>query len=390
MNQSISIDPEFRALIPELAPEEFQQLENNILRGGCHSPLILWANGETNVLIDGHNRHTICLKHNIPFKTEYVQLDDRDHALLWIEQNQLGRRNLTDDQRAVIADSVRERRSEIAKRERTAHATASRRTNVSDGVSDTKVKLHSVTPPRPKADNRAAVAKEMRIPERKLKAVMEIKKAAPELVGRVRAGELSLAEARRQVRRTELNESLNSIQAIEAKELAGLYDVVVIDPPWPVEKIERDTRPNQVGLDYPVMSIEQISSTVGDMLQKHAAADCHIFLWSTHRYLPDALTLLKGWGLTYACCFTWKKNGGFQIVGWPQFNSEFCLCARKGSPRFVDTKQFFTAFDAPRSKHSEKPEEFYSVLRRVTGGRRLDMFNRREIEGFSTWGNQSQ
>jgi N6-adenosine-specific RNA methylase IME4 len=377
-------------LIPELAPEEFQQLESNILRDGCREPLSLWADGDEQVLIDGHNRHAICQKNNVAYQSTTISdLPDRDSVKLWIEERQLGRRNLTDDQRAVIADSVRERRSDAAKKERAAEAgkvggngrpkDSSLSHTLSDKLSDNK----------PKQDTRVAVSKEARVPRRKLDTIAEVKRKAPELVPRIRAGSMSLADAKRQVRRADLTQSLNSVEAIEAKKLAGIYDVAVIDPPWPMEKIERDERPNQVRFDYPTMSIEAISEEVGNTLLKHLEADSHVFLWTTHRFLPDALALLKGWGLKYVCTFTWHKPGGFQPIGLPQFNCEFALYARKGSPKFLDTKQFFTCFNAPRGKHSEKPEEFYETMRRVTGGRRLDMFNRRKIEGFDGWGKEA-
>lgn len=179
------------------------------------------------------------------------------------------------------------------------------------------------------------------------------------------------------------------VQAIKDKEIApptGKYDVIVIDPPWPMQKIERECAPNQVSqIDYPTMDEGQMAG-----IDLPVADACHIWLWTTHKFLSMALRLLDAWDLKYVCCFVWHKPGGFQPFNLPQYNCEFALYARHGSPVFSDTKKFNTCFDAPRQKHSEKPQEFYDVVRRVTAGQRLDMFSRRKIEGFEQWGLEAE
>lgn len=171
---------------------------------------------------------------------------------------------------------------------------------------------------------------------------------------------------------------------VECELAEGEYSVIVIDPPWPMEKIERETVPDQADFDYPTMTEEQLT-----VLDIPAADDCHLWLWTTHKFLPMALRLLPAWEFKYVCTFVWHKPGGFQPFGLPQYNCEFALYARRGTPNFKTTKDFKLCFDAPRGKHSEKPEQFYDLVRRVTSGKRIDMFNRREIKGFKGWGNES-
>jgi N6-adenosine-specific RNA methylase IME4 len=206
----------------------------------------------------------------------------------------------------------------------------------------------------------------------------------PDLIAQVKAGETTLSKAYTQAKKDEQIAKLTDISAQEVKAAQGVYDVIVIDPPWQMEKIERDVAPNQTSFDYPTMDEAALAQ-----LPVPTADDCHVWVWTTHKHLPMALRLLEAWGLKYVCTFTWHKPGGFQPFGLPQYNCEFALYARKGTPQFVETKAFPVCFNAPRGAHSEKPQDFYDVLNRVTAGRRLDMFNRRHIEGFDGWGNES-
>jgi len=200
----------------------------------------------------------------------------------------------------------------------------------------------------------------------------------------LKSNQLKISDIIREQKRQHIIDKLEDISVREVKELEGVYDVVVIDPPWDMQKIERDERPNQAEFDYPTMTEEELEN-----LYIPCAEDCHVWLWTTHKFLPMALRLLDIWGLKYVCTFVWHKPGGFQPIGLPQYNCEFVLYARKGTPQFIDTKAFNVCFEAPRGNHSEKPEEFYELIRRVTAGRRLDMFNRRKIQGFEGWGNES-
>lgn len=168
------------------------------------------------------------------------------------------------------------------------------------------------------------------------------------------------------------------------KPFNGLYDVVVVDPPWDMQKIDREVTPTQTGFDYPTMTEQELSE-----MELPLATDCHVFIWTTHKFLPSALRLVDIWALKYTLTFVWHKNGGFQPFGLPQYNNEFIVYARKGNPKFRDIKNFFTCFQADRTGHSKKPASFYENIRRVTAGRRIDIFNKRGIEGFERWGNES-
>ena len=74
MTPELIRDPEFSRFVPPLSKKELELLEQSILREGCRDAIVTW-NG---VILDGHNRYTICTRHGLPFNTKEILLESRD------------------------------------------------------------------------------------------------------------------------------------------------------------------------------------------------------------------------------------------------------------------------------------------------------------------------
>lgn len=98
--EELEIRPEFSSRIPPLLPKELEILEENILaEGSVINPIVVWGN----VIVDGHNRYRILLKHpEISYFVFEKSFSNEGAALAWICRNQLGRRNLTPNQRKYL------------------------------------------------------------------------------------------------------------------------------------------------------------------------------------------------------------------------------------------------------------------------------------------------
>ena len=83
--------PEMAGLLPPLTEEQLAALETDLLKNGCYSPVIV---NEDMVIIDGHNRQSLCEKHGIPYKMAVFSFDDMLEAKQWALDTQKGRRNL--------------------------------------------------------------------------------------------------------------------------------------------------------------------------------------------------------------------------------------------------------------------------------------------------------
>ena len=181
----IVVNEELKAYIDPLTPEEHEALERSILAEGCRDALVLWGD----VLVDGHNRYGICQKHGLPFQTvQHPRFKSMDDVHLWMIDQHLGRRSVSDFQRGVLA--LRKREILAERRAQVVAATA----DMADTASAT-----ADPAPAPAADplkSRADIARAARLSNSQVVLIEKIQKqAAPELVAAVKAGTISINAA---------------------------------------------------------------------------------------------------------------------------------------------------------------------------------------------------
>lgn len=197
----LRIDEGLKAYIDPLTPDEHESLERSILAEGCRDALVVWDD----LLIDGHNRYGICQKHGLPFNTvQATQFKNMDDVHLWMIDQHLGRRSVSDFQRGVLAlrkrEIIAERRAAAAAAVNAAKsAQPSGEEAPWEGDTDPAVAqaLASVAKvPDDALDTREALARAARLSAGQVKMIETIQeKAAPEVVAAVKAGELSLNAA---------------------------------------------------------------------------------------------------------------------------------------------------------------------------------------------------
>ena len=173
----------------------------------------------------------------------------------------------------------------------------------------------------------------------------------------------------------------------------GRFKTVVVDPPWPLKGIGFNKYPMQGRTVMPYPDLSYATMTLSDIeglpIKRVLEDDAFLFLWAVNRFLSEAIQMVSQWGCKYSFTMTWVKNIGIQLPNTPRFNSEWCIVGRKGSPCFQDTKAFDVANYWAHHISSKKPEGFYDLLRRVTPAPRLDVFGRRRIAGFQSWGDEA-
>lgn len=109
--QALKIAPEFRDKIPPLSEAEYTQLKENILADGeVYEPIVTW----NDTIIDGHNRWKIICENwevlHDKYRVKQIEFSDKWEAFEWMYRKQLGRRNLTQEQKTYMIGKMYEAR----------------------------------------------------------------------------------------------------------------------------------------------------------------------------------------------------------------------------------------------------------------------------------------
>jgi len=371
--ENIKIDPEYSLLVPILSNEEYIRLKESIADVGLYEPIVI---NQDKVLLDGHHRLKIIKelkKEKIPVERKIFKnrLDEK----IYVVSTNLARRHLFAAMRIKLSRDILEfetqkRAQENLERDRNKKGQF---TPVSSPEEKGLIPVHTDKILAEKSGTSNATVYRAR-------KVMDEGTQEEKQLMFSEEGKINTAYKKLVSRQDEEKPPVETPPVPEKK-----YRCIIIDPPWEMEKIERDERPNQgKHLDYASMTLEDIEKLP---IKKLAFEEgCHIYLWTTHKHLPDAFDLFDSWGVKYQCLLTWVKPTGMTPFSW-MYNTEHVLFGRIGSLQ-LQKLGIKLSFEESSREHSRKPDVFYDIVRQASPEPRLDMFSRERREGYDSWGNE--
>ena len=172
----------------------------------------------------------------------------------------------------------------------------------------------------------------------------------------------------------------------------GPWGAIMADPPWDYGAVNKRS---SAGRHYPTMKNEEIAALP---VASIGAENAHLYLWVTNPRLfgprngggPSPVEIVEAWGFRYVTLLTWNKTGGAPGMGWYwRGDTEHVLFCVRGKAPIPPALRVSNHFSAPRGRHSEKPDELYERVERVSPGPYLELFARRPRNGWTLWGNQA-
>lgn len=265
---NLVLDPEFQRLLIPLSADERRMLEESLQRDGCRDPLVAWREKRKLILIDGHNRYAICEEHGIAYNVKIIKVESREWVRVWIRKNQLGRRNLIDDARGMVAARLLKDLAKLSRDQQLTEARQAKADKKAGKKASVEAAVASTEKTKAKKGRvRVAVAKQANVSERKVRNAGKLEDRAKGLLGtekgteladKVESGDLAMKKAKRMLDKIESQQKLDAakakaaqMKASEADKTLGLrvctmetllaevrdVDLILTDPPYSAEHI---------------------------------------------------------------------------------------------------------------------------------------------------------
>lgn len=174
------------------------------------------------------------------------------------------------------------------------------------------------------------------------------------------------------------------------------FGMIMTDCPWSFDNWSEAGEGKNAKAHYECMPTEDIARLpVGQL----AAKDCWVFHWATHPMLREAIYVLEQWGAKVVTSGAWVKRGKDKdgkpgkLAFGPGYvlrcSSEPFIIGKFGNPP-ICSHSIRTVIEAPRRRHSEKPDEAYEVCEVLAGDvQRLSLFDRKSRKNWTMFGDQA-
>ena len=374
-------------IFPLIEGREFDELVADIAKHGLREPIWHYEGK----ILDGRNRYRALVELGIGPDKQFLRYYADDDPVAFVISMNLKRRHLDESQRAMVAAKLANlnegRPSETAQICAVSQDSAAEMLNVSRRTVQSAAKIRDDgTPELVDAVERgkvsvSAAADVATLPidrQREIVAAAD-PKVILDAAKEVRA---ERADKKRAERTVLLNELSNRNAPLPERK----YTIIYADPPW-----EYDFSPSSdrsVENHYPTMPIENICAMPVEAL---ATPDAMLFLWAPPSFIKKGIMVLEAWGFELAASAVWDKGKIGTGIYFRQ-QHEYLILGKRGQPITPRPgSQPASVIQAPRGKHSEKPEMVYEIIERMYPGlSRIELFSRSSREGWDAWGNQAQ
>lgn len=329
-----------------MSDTELELLGEDIKANGQRYPILVLDG----MILDGRNRWLACERKKLKPQTEEFSGD----AMALVRSLNIERRHLSESQRGMVA---------------------ARLANMPEGRPENNCLNSGSLISQAKA---AEMLKVGRATVQEAKAILE---NAPHEVAAIERGEKTINEVKRELRKAEI---VKKVAALPSDK----FRVIYADPPWKYgDTRELDGWEATAAEDhYPTMSIADLCAMpIIDIVEKDAV----LFMWVTSPLLDECWPVIKAWGFDYRASFVWDKVK-HNVGNYNSVRHEFLLVCIRGSCTPDVKKLHDSVVSIPRTKHSQKPEEFRAYIDQLyPHGKRIELFARKKTKGWEAYGNQA-